>query len=67
MQLYFDKEKKTDVPLAWFSDWDLSERNERDDDNHGGLPDGEAGDHIGTVTCDPIFLERTENQARIDG
>ena len=64
LQLFFDKE--TDVPLASFSDQDLSEckeSNESDDDDHGRLPDGEAGDHGGAGN--PIFLEGAENQARM--
>ena len=58
---FFDKE--ADVPLARFSDWDLPESDESDDDDHGGLPDNEPDDHEGKHN--PIFVEEAENQAQM--
>ena len=45
--------------------WDLTESDEvrYNDDDHGGSPDSEAGDHKGKDN--PIFLEGAEDQAQM--
>ena len=48
-------QRNADVPLPRFSDSDLPESDKSDGEDHGGLPDGEPGDH--EWTDDPIFIQ----------
>ena len=65
LQLYFDKE--ADVPLAWFSELDLPERDEsenRQDCKHCGLPD--VGRAIEEDQATPSFpTDGVKNQALV--
>ena len=69
LSLFFNQEG-ADIPFGRLSDSNLPESDESDerhDDDHGGLPDGEAGDHEGTDYPDEENLHGGSEKLNSDG